>query len=63
MPTYGYRCHTCDVDHIIVHSMTDEQPRFCTNCGSELARIPGISGVSFKGSGWGGNHPSQSKRD
>lgn len=31
MPRYNYRCSSCNVEMIIVHSMNDKI-EFCTNC-------------------------------
>lgn len=52
MPTYDYRCRN---DHVfeVFHSMTDDSPRTCPECGAEAKRVPGGgAGLLFKGSGF-----------
>lgn len=52
MPTYIYRCakeHTFE----LVHSIKDETPRHCPECGAAAKRVPaGGAGLLFKGSGF-----------
>ena len=52
MPTYVYRCangHTFE----LFHSISDESPKLCPECGSEGTRVPaGGAGFLFKGSGF-----------
>lgn len=52
MPTYDYRC---DNDHVfeVFHSMTDDSPRTCPECGAAAKRVPGGgAGLLFRGSGF-----------
>src|SRR5262245_24037723 len=52
MPTYVYRCkngHTFE----LFHSISDESPKRCPECGAEAKRVPaGGAGFLFKGSGF-----------
>ena len=52
MPTYVYRCengHTFE----LFHSISDESPKRCPECGAEAKRVPaGGAGLLFKGSGF-----------
>lgn len=53
MPTYDYKCTSCN--HIFEHfqSMADEPLTQCPECGGEVKRmIGGGSGLIFKGSGF-----------
>ena len=53
MPTYDYKCNSCN--HIFEHfqSMNDDHLNLCPECGSEVRRmIGGGSGLIFKGSGF-----------
>ena len=52
MPTYDYRC---DNDHVfeVFHSMKDDTPRTCPECGAPARRVPGGgAGLLFRGSGF-----------
>jgi len=52
MPTYDYRCAT---DHVfaVFHSITDDSPRTCPECGTGAKRVPGGgAGLLFRGSGF-----------
>lgn len=52
MPTYDYRCekgHTFE----LFHSISDETPKLCPECGGEGRKVPaGGGGFLFKGSGF-----------
>ncbi len=52
MPTYVYRCpeeHTFE----LAHSIKDESPRNCPECGAVAKRVPaGGAGLLFKGTGF-----------
>lgn len=52
MPTYEYRCSTCDTVVEIVHAMLDESTRQCERCDSELTKLFSIPKIQYKGSGW-----------
>jgi len=52
MPTYDYRCSN---DHVfeVFHSMSDDSPRTCPECGAQARRVPGGgAGLLFRGSGF-----------
>ena len=62
MPTYNYRCRTCDSRFDVVQSMRDAAltvcpteggPSACTAPGrGEVAKVFGTVGITFKGSGF-----------
>ncbi|MCC6347980.1 MAG: zinc ribbon domain-containing protein [Candidatus Eisenbacteria bacterium] len=64
MPTYDYRC---DHGHVfeVFHSMTDDSPRVCPECGAPAKRVPGGgAGLLFKGSGfYATDHRSSAYRE
>lgn len=52
MPTYDYRC---EQEHAfeLFHSISDETPKTCPECGAAARRVPaGGGGLLFKGSGF-----------
>ena len=52
MPTYDSRCGN---DHVfeVFHSITDDTPRTCPECGDVAKRVPGGgAGLLFRGSGF-----------
>ena len=53
MPIYEYQCDRCNHKLEIIQKISDEQLRFCPECGAETLRKL-ISAVSFrlKGTGW-----------
>lgn len=53
MPTYDYRCKSCEDIFEYFQKMTDTPLKVCTKCGGELNRLIG-TGLSpvFKGSGF-----------
>ena len=53
MPIYEYQCERCNHKLEIIQKISDEQLRFCPECGAETLRKL-ISAVSFrlKGTGW-----------
>ena len=53
MPIYIYRCKSCDApDWEVQHSMTDDTPVLCDECGEQRGRVPQAAGVVLKGSGF-----------
>jgi putative FmdB family regulatory protein len=53
MPTYEYRCNSCEELFERFQKITDPPLRECPVCGGELTRlISGGIGVIFKGSGF-----------
>jgi putative FmdB family regulatory protein len=51
MPTYEYKCVTCQITMEIEKSIHEEHQPIC--CGMEMHRVWGTFGISFKGNGWG----------
>ena len=41
MPTYDYHCETCENTIEIFHSMSDESPRMCEKCGTQMIKCIG----------------------
>ena len=65
MPTYHYRCETCDASFDVVQSFSDDAlkrcpgkrsglgPPECTNPGKgKVAKVFSAPGITFKGSGF-----------
>jgi putative FmdB family regulatory protein len=52
MPTYEYRCKSCERTHEAQQSFTDPALTECPYCGGELRKVYGNIAVSFKGSGF-----------
>ena len=52
MPTYGYRCKSCDNTFEVVQSVNDEPIKKCPECSSPVAKIFYPIGIAFKGSGF-----------
>ncbi|MFN0090336.1 MAG: FmdB family zinc ribbon protein [Acidimicrobiales bacterium] len=53
MPTYEFRCKSCDDRFEIVRSFTEEGDPACPSCGAtDTAKVFGNIAVTFKGSGF-----------
>jgi putative FmdB family regulatory protein len=52
VPTYDYRCKSCDHELEVVQSFTDDALTTCELCGGDLRKVFGSVGISFKGSGF-----------
>ncbi len=53
MPTYDYRCETCDLTFEHVQPMSSKPLKKCPQCGSKVERLlSGGAGVIFKGTGF-----------
>ena len=53
MPTYEYKCKTCDHRLEAFQSMTDDRLTDCPDCGGPLKRLIGSgAGIIIKGSGF-----------
>jgi putative FmdB family regulatory protein len=52
VPTYDYRCRDCGHTFEIVHSILEDGPTTCTQCGGKLDPVLHPAGVIFKGSGF-----------
>jgi putative FmdB family regulatory protein len=54
MPTYAYECDTCKESVTIVRSITEpEKKPLCVQCGKGMTRDYKVTGLVFKGNGWG----------
>lgn len=52
MPTYQYRCTSCEHDLEVVQSFTDDPLTVCPECDGALRKVYSAVGVVFKGSGF-----------
>lgn len=52
MPTYEYRCDSCDKTFDVVQSFHDDPLETCPTCGSPVRKVFGSVGIVFKGSGF-----------
>jgi putative FmdB family regulatory protein len=52
LPTYEYRCDSCDEKFDVVQSFHDEPLTACPTCGSPVRKVFGSVGIVFKGSGF-----------
>lgn len=52
MPTYQYRCQSCDELLEVVQSFTDDALTVCPECNGALRKVFNSVGVVFKGSGF-----------
>ncbi len=52
MPTYEYRCKSCQHQFDAVQSFTDAALSQCPECGGVLKKLFGSVGITFKGSGF-----------
>ena len=64
MPTYIYRCQTCEEEYEIVQSFKDDPIEKCpSDCSGTVKKVFSGVGISFKGSGFYKNdHGSNSKK-
>ena len=64
MPTYIYRCQTCEKEFEIVQSIKDDPLEECpSECSGALKKVFSGVGISFKGSGFYKNdHGANSKK-
>lgn len=52
MPTYEYRCGSCDQHVEVVQSFSDDPLTECGACGGPLRKVFSPVGIVFKGSGF-----------
>ena len=52
MPTYDYRCLNCGHTVELVHSILEDGPEACEECGGPVHRVAQPTGVIFRGSGF-----------
>ena len=52
MPTYSYRCTSCDHAFDIHQSFSDDSLTECPSCGGALRKVFSPVGVTFSGSGF-----------
>lgn len=64
MPTYDYKCSSCDNEFEEFQSMTAEPRAKCPKCGKKAKRMfsPG-TGIIFKGAGFYVNDYKKNKQD
>ena len=64
MPTYIYRCQTCEKEFEIVQSIKDDPLEECpSECSGAIKKVFSGVGISFKGSGFYTNdHGGSSKK-
>tara|TARA_B100000676_G_scaffold234865_1_gene234486 strand:- start:441 stop:761 length:321 start_codon:yes stop_codon:yes gene_type:complete len=64
MPTYQYRCITCDNQFEVRQSFTDEPISSCLDegCDGEVKKVFGNVGIAFKGSGFYKNDSRSSRK-
>jgi putative FmdB family regulatory protein len=64
MPVYKYRCQSCRIEFEIPQTYIEKPLMCCPSClKGNLQRIPQLSAVIFKGSGWYSiDHPSAYKQ-
>jgi putative FmdB family regulatory protein len=52
LPTYEYRCDSCEKNFDVVQSFHDDPITSCPTCGSPVRKVFGNVGIVFKGSGF-----------
>jgi putative FmdB family regulatory protein len=52
VPTYDYQCRSCGRTFEVIHSMSEDGPSVCEECGGALRRVFHPTGIIFKGSGF-----------
>lgn len=52
MPTYVYRCDSCNHQFELYQRMADDPLDTCPECQGKVRRVIHPVGVVFKGSGW-----------
>ena len=52
MPTYDFRCSSCETTFEVQRPMGSSAPVACPDCGTTAKRVFSPVGVAFKGSGF-----------
>ncbi len=52
MPTYAYACSSCGHRFEAVQSIHDSSSPACPECASDVRKVFGSVGVTFKGAGF-----------
>jgi len=52
MPTYCYRCKSCNHEFEAFQSMNDKPLTDCPECNNQIIRIIQPVGIQFKGNGF-----------
>lgn len=52
MPTYEYRCKSCEHQFDAVQAFSDNNLTVCPECSGVLKKVFGNVGITFKGSGF-----------
>ncbi len=52
MPTYEYRCKSCDHEMEVQQAFSDDPLDTCPECQGPLKKVYGNVGIAFKGSGF-----------
>jgi putative FmdB family regulatory protein len=53
MPTYDYKCASCEIIATVNHSILESPKIPCEKCSADMTRIPSVGAVAFRGGGWG----------
>lgn len=53
MPTYDYKCATCETSQEVSHPMAASPEILCPNCVKPMSKGFSAPLVAFKGTGWG----------
>ncbi len=61
MPTYQYRCTTCQNELEAFQKFTDDPLTTCEECGGSLSKLYNAVGIVFKGSGFYATDSRKSK--
>ena len=63
MPTYIYRCQTCEKEFEIIQSFKDDPLEECpSDCSGTVKKVFSGVGISFKGSGFYKNDPGSTSK-
>lgn len=62
MPTYSYKCQSCNDSFEVQQSINDGALTLCEKCGGQLKKVLGQIAVTFKGSGFYKTDNSSTKK-